>query len=82
MRRDAFGRRAHFRVLLAEPGSRVVGYASFAVGDNTVIAAPELFMHDLFVVGGWRGRGIGERLVAAVAREAAGAALRRVASVR
>jgi ribosomal protein S18 acetylase RimI-like enzyme len=70
VRRDAFGRRPHFRVLLAELEGRVVGYASFAVGYNTVIAAPELFMHDLFVVVRWRGHGLGERLVAAVAREA------------
>jgi ribosomal protein S18 acetylase RimI-like enzyme len=48
----------------------VVGYASFVEGYNTDIAAPELFMHDLFVVPRWRSRGIGRRLVAAVAREA------------
>jgi ribosomal protein S18 acetylase RimI-like enzyme len=70
VRRDAFGRRRHFRVLLAEVEDRVVGYTSFVVGYNTDIAAPELFMHDLFVVARWRSRGIGRMLVAAVAREA------------
>jgi ribosomal protein S18 acetylase RimI-like enzyme len=56
-------------VLIAEADCRVVGYASIGLGYNTDLAAPELFMHDLFVVAGWRSRGIGRMLVAAVARE-------------
>jgi GNAT superfamily N-acetyltransferase len=57
-------------VLLAQVDRRVVGYASYALGYNTDVAAPELFMHDLFVLAPWRSRGVGRRLVAAVAREA------------
>jgi ribosomal protein S18 acetylase RimI-like enzyme len=57
-------------VLLAEVEGRPAGYASYVQGYNTDIAAPELFMHDLFVVARWRSRGIGRLLVAAVAREA------------
>jgi ribosomal protein S18 acetylase RimI-like enzyme len=57
-------------VFVAEVGRQVVGYASFAAGYNTDIAASELFMHDLFVVARWRSHGIGERLMATVAREA------------
>jgi L-ornithine N5-acetyltransferase len=38
-------------------------------GYNTDIAAPELWMLDLFVVARWRRRGIGRALVSAVARE-------------
>jgi ribosomal protein S18 acetylase RimI-like enzyme len=70
VRRDAFGPRRAFRVLVAEASARIVGYASFVVGYNTDIAARELWMHDLFVVPRWRGRGVGRALVAAVAREA------------
>jgi len=70
VRRDAFGRRRAFRVLVAEGADDVVGYASFVVGYNTDIAAPELWMHDLFVLPAWRSRGIGYALVTAVAREA------------
>ena len=70
VRRDAFGRRPHFRVVVAEGDRQVVGYASFAVGYSTDLAAPELFMHDLFVVARWRSHGLGARLVAAVARQA------------
>jgi GNAT superfamily N-acetyltransferase len=70
MRRDAFGPRRAFRVLVAEVEDRVVGYASFVTGYNTDIAARELWMHDLFVVPAWRSRGVGRALVTAVAREA------------
>ena len=70
VRRAAFGRRRAFRVLVAEGAGGVVGYASFVVGYNTDIAAPELWMHDLFVLPAWRSRGVGHALVTAVAREA------------
>jgi len=70
VRRDAFGRRRAFRVLIAEVDGRVVGYASFVTGYNTDVAAPELWMHDLFVVQSWRERRVGHALVVAVAREA------------
>jgi ribosomal protein S18 acetylase RimI-like enzyme len=70
VRRDAFGRRRAFRVLVAELGGRVVGYASFATTYNTDIAGRELWMHDLYVIPRARSRGIGRALVTAVAREA------------
>ena len=70
VRRDAFGPRRAFRALIAEQRGRVVGYASFAVGYNTDVAARELWMHDLFVVPAWRSHGVGHALVTAVAREA------------
>jgi hypothetical protein len=70
VRRDAFGRRRGFRVLVAEADRRIVGYASFVPGYNTDLAARELWMLDLFVVAPWRSRGVGLALVAAVAREA------------
>jgi ribosomal protein S18 acetylase RimI-like enzyme len=69
VRRDAFGRRRAFRVLVAEAGGRVVGYASFLAGYNTDIALPELWMLDLFVQAPWRSHGIGRALVVSVARE-------------
>jgi len=71
VRRDAFGLRPSFRVLVAEVDGRVVGYASFGVTYNTDIAGREMWMHDLYVIPRARSRGIGAALVAAVAREAA-----------
>jgi GNAT superfamily N-acetyltransferase len=70
VRRDAFGRRRAFRVLVAEAHGRVIGYASFVTGYNTDVAARELWMHDLFVMPAWRRHGIGRALITAVAREA------------
>lgn len=70
VRRDAFGRRGRFHVLVAEADHHVVGYASIIAGYNTDTAAPELWMLDLFVVRAWRRRGVGRALVTAVAREA------------
>jgi GNAT superfamily N-acetyltransferase len=70
VRRDAFGRRARFSVFVAEVDRRVVGYASVIAGYNTDLAAPELWMLDLFVLPRWRNRGIGRALVTEVGREA------------
>ena len=69
IRRDAFGRPRRIRVTVAEIDRRVVGYAATIDGYNTDLAAPEVFMLDLFVVARWRGRGVGRALVARVARE-------------
>ncbi len=69
IRRDAFGRPRRIRVVVAELERRLVGYAATIDGYNTDLAAPELFMLDLFVAARWRSRGIGRALVAAVARE-------------
>jgi ribosomal protein S18 acetylase RimI-like enzyme len=69
VRRDAFGRRRAFRVVVAEAGGGIVGYASFLPGYNTDIARPELWMLDLYVQAPWRSRGIGRALVTTVARE-------------
>ena len=70
IRRDAFGRPRRIRIAVAELDRRVVGYAATIDGYNTDLAAPELFMLDLFVEARWRGRGVGRALVARVAREA------------
>jgi len=70
IRRDAFGRPRRIRVIVAEVDRRVVGYAATIDGYNTDLAAPELFMLDLFVLARWRGHGVGRALVARVAREA------------
>jgi ribosomal protein S18 acetylase RimI-like enzyme len=67
--RDAFGRRRCLRIQVAEVNHRIVGYAATIGGYNTDLAAPELFMLDLFVLARWRGHGIGRALVARVARE-------------
>ena len=69
IRRDAFRRPRRIRIVVAEADRRLVGYAATLDGYNTDLAAPELFMLDLFVAARWRGHGIGRALVARVAHE-------------
>ncbi len=53
-------------VLLARAGAVPVGVAVCFTGFSTFRARPLTNVHDLAVVPGWRGRGIGRRLLAAV----------------
>jgi GNAT superfamily N-acetyltransferase len=70
-RRDGFGRRPYFRILVAEQGRRLVGYAFYFFTYSTFRARPTLYLEDLFVVPEERGRGTGERLLRALGRVAA-----------
>ena len=66
--RDGFGDRPAFQALIAERLGQPVGYALFTDGYNTDIAARAVWLDDLFVDESARGKGIGRRLLAAVAR--------------
>ena len=55
---------------VAEIDGRIEGLAIFYEGINSFRARPFLFLEDLVVTAAARGRGVGEALVAAVAREA------------
>jgi len=70
--RLAEGLRAHPTafVLLAWDGVRPVGAAVCFVGFSTFAGRPLVNLHDLAVLPGQRGRGIGSRLLAAVERRA------------
>lgn len=67
--RDAFGPEAAFTVLIAEREGVAVGYASYAMGYNTDIAAPSVWLYDLYVTDQARQLGAGRALMAAVAAE-------------
>ena len=69
VRADGFGPRAAFTPLVAELDGAVAGYAVFTLGYNTDIAARSMWLHDIFVKPGARGRGVGLALMAAVAAE-------------
>lgn len=64
-----FGPDALFTPMVAEVDGAVVGYVFYSPGYNTDVAAPSMWLHDLFVVPGARGRGVGRALMAAVAAE-------------
>ncbi len=57
--------------LVARVGGEPVGFALFFHNYSTFLARRGLYLEDLFVLPAWRGRGIGKRLFARVARVAA-----------
>jgi GNAT superfamily N-acetyltransferase len=69
VRRDGFGERPEFGVLLAEVDGEAAGYALFHDSYDTGHAARERHLCDLFVRAEFRRRGIGRALVRATARE-------------
>ena len=78
--RDAVGRSARFRTLLAEIGpasprgadgtTDVVGYALYFFTYSTFLARPTLYLEDIFVRPERRGQGVGRALFRACAAEA------------
>jgi GNAT superfamily N-acetyltransferase len=68
VRHDGFGPLPEFRVLLAELGGEVVGYALFHNTWSTEVGERGFYIYDLYVRDRARGRGIGQALIAAVAR--------------
>jgi GNAT superfamily N-acetyltransferase len=70
VRADGFGPQAAFTPVVAEVEGAVAGYAFFAHGYNTDVAARSTWLHDIFVMPTARGHGVGRALMAAVAAEA------------
>jgi hypothetical protein len=66
---DDFGA-GRYSLLVAERGSELVGYALYFFTYSTFLAQPSLYLEDLFVHPNARGRGIGERFMRALAKEA------------
>jgi GNAT superfamily N-acetyltransferase len=70
--RDAvFGPRRSVEVVMAFADDTAVGFALFFHNFSTFLGRRGLYLEDLFVVPEWRGRGIGRRLLAHLARIAA-----------
>ena len=68
LRRHGFGPRPIFEAVLAEAGGQAVGFALYFFTFSTFKARPTLYLEDLFVRPAMRGRGIGRRLLARLAR--------------
>jgi GNAT superfamily N-acetyltransferase len=66
---DDFGA-GRFSLLVAERDGAVVGYALYFFTYSTFLARPSLYLEDLFVHPTARGRGLGERFMRALAKEA------------
>lgn len=63
-----FGPRPAAEVILAFAGDEPVGFALFFQNFSTFLGRPGVYLEDLFVVPGWRRRGVGRRLLAHLAR--------------
>lgn len=68
IRRDGFGPRPEFRVLLAELDGAPAGYALFHPSWSTEVGEPGLYLYDLYVRGPARGHGVARALMVALAR--------------
>lgn len=66
--RDGFGPRPKFRALIAELDGQVAGYALFFEFYSTFQGRTGLFLDDIFVRPQFRKKGIGQALLAHVAR--------------
>ncbi|HZY91037.1 MAG TPA: GNAT family N-acetyltransferase [Gemmataceae bacterium] len=67
LREHLFGPRPYAEVLLAEEAGEVVGYALFFPIYSTFRGEPTLYLEDLFVRPGHRGKGHGKALLRALA---------------
>lgn len=70
VRRDGFGARPEFQVLLAEVDGAAAGYALFHPSWSTEVGERGFYLYDLYVREAARGRGVGRALLAAVAARA------------
>jgi len=70
LRATLFGVRPAAEVLIAELANEPVGFALFFQSYSTFLAKPGLYLEDLFVRPAVRSKGIGQALMAALARVA------------
>jgi ribosomal protein S18 acetylase RimI-like enzyme len=67
--RDGFGPTPRFRAQLAEMYGAPVGLSLYLPYYSTTLAAPGLYVQDLYIDPAARGRGLGRRLLAESARD-------------
>ncbi len=70
LRESLFGLQPAAEVVIAYAGDEPAGFAVYFPTFSTFLGRRGLYLEDLFVVPGWRGRGLGRRLLAYVARVA------------
>ncbi len=67
LEKTLFGPRPYAEVLIAEDCGEAVGFALFFHNYSTFLAKPGVYLEDLYVVEGARGKGIGKALLARLA---------------
>jgi GNAT superfamily N-acetyltransferase len=68
LERHLFGQRPSCEALIAEVGGRAVGFALFFTTFSTFLCKPGIYLEDIFVEPEHRGGGIGQALLARLAR--------------
>ena len=68
LEKTLFGERPYAEVILAEEDDQVAGFALFFHNYSTFFASPGIYLEDLCVLEEFRGRGIGEALLKALAQ--------------
>jgi GNAT superfamily N-acetyltransferase len=68
LEKSLFGQRANAQVILAELDGKKVGFAIFYTNFSTFLGKPGIYLEDLFVIPEARGKGIGKKLLAYLAR--------------
>lgn len=68
LHRHLFGARPYAEALIAECDGEAAGFALYFHNYSTFLGQPGLYLEDLFVQSAWRGKGIGKRLLAELAR--------------
>ena len=68
LRRTLFGNPRFADVIIGEEDGQPVGFALFFHNYSTFLAAPGIYLEDLFVKPEYRGRGYGKALLARLAR--------------
>ena len=68
LKEHLFGERPFAEAIVAEYGSKVVGFALFFHNYSTFLTRPGIYLEDLFVLPEYRRRGIGKKLITYVAK--------------
>lgn len=67
LRETLFGERSYAEAIIAWEDGHALGFALYFHNYSTFLAKPGIYLEDLFVRPGHRGRGLGRRLLSAVA---------------
>ena len=60
--KDAFSKNPRFKILVAESGDELIGYAFYFFTYSTFLAKPTLYLEDIYISEKYRSKGLGKVL--------------------